>query len=140
LRESVSQSWTTGGNDVPVNSHVDDVMKRLYLRRVFLLRAKLPELEYPSMSTNEDVIMKFLSPLLPRTQNNGFQPPFSEFKMQTQIQKAYADLKDLINGTSVVASIVGTVEKPVEFFLSRYQDQSLTSADRQLSLLAMRAL
>jgi hypothetical protein len=92
------------------------------------------------MSTNEDAIMKFLSPLLPRTQKNGFQPPFSEFSTQTQLHKAYEALKDHVNGTSVVASIVGTVEKPVEFFLLRYQDQSLTSADRQLSLLAMRAL
>ena len=122
----------------PVNSHINDVLKRLYLRRVFLLREKLPDLVYKS--SNEDAIMTFLGPLLPMTEKREYQHPFSEVSTQTQLHKAYSALKELVNGTSILAPIAGTVDEPVEFFLARYKDTSLTSSDRQLSHLAMRAL
>ena len=122
----------------PVNSHINDVLKRLYLRRVFLLREKLPDLVYKS--SNEDAIMTFLGPLLPMTEKREFQLPFSDVSTQTQLHKAYSALKELVNGTSILAPIAGTVDEPVEFFLARYKDTSLTSSDRQLSHLAMRAL
>ena len=123
---------------VPVNSHINDVLKRLYLRRVFLLRANLPDLVYKS--SNEDAIMTFLSPLLPKTDKNKFQDPFADPSTQTQLHKAYLALKDLVNGTSILAPIAGTVDKPVEFFLARYKDKSLTPYDHKLSQIAMRAL
>jgi hypothetical protein len=68
------------------------------------------------------------------TEKREFQHPFSEVSTQTQLHKAYSALKELVNGTSILAPIAGTVDEPVEFFLARYKEKPLTFSDRQLSL------
>ena len=61
-------------------------------------------------------------------------------EMLNTVTTTYAALKDFVNGSSILAPIAGTVDEPVEFFLARYKDKSLTFPDRQLSHLAMRSL
>jgi hypothetical protein len=118
--------------------HVDLVLQRLRLRRVFLLKDRLPGLVYST--TNEAAIMNLLSPLIPKTKKGDFQKPFCTVRTQTELFDAYTKLYNSVNGSAATLSLVGTITNPLEFFLKQSKDVSLSEGSRMLATLAVRAL
>jgi hypothetical protein len=118
--------------------HVDLVLQRLRLRRVFLLKDRLPGLVFST--TNEAAIMNLLSPLIPKTKTGDFQKPFCTVRTQTELFDAYTKLCNSVNGSAATLSLVGTITNPLEFFLKQSKDVSLSEGSRMLATLAVRAL
>jgi len=96
------------------------------------------------LTTNEDAIWDFIKPLLPMVKLDVKTPASyaNTYLKCTQgnLYDAYKDLCLLVNGNEVQQPLVGTVEDPLDFFLQRSLNTTISRADRVLAHLAVRAL
>jgi hypothetical protein len=126
-----------------VHKWVDKGLRRLKLRRIFLLRHELPPIPKSTLhTTNDDAIWQFLKPLLPMEKRGEsiVYPTTYAGCTPASFFEAYINLQNYVNGNGVYQPLVGKVNDPIKFFKERSADMSLTPADRVLAKLAIRAL
>ena len=127
-----------------VNNWVHDALRRLKLRRIFLLRDRFPKLTYKTSSTShESATWDFLKPLLPllmSDDNEIIYPDDYQGCSPTDFHDAYTELSTVINGNGIRDELYGKIPNPLDFFKKRAADNSLSRPSRLLAELAVRAL